>query len=1538
MGDFIDADVMDEMPDVTAVVARPLPVPNAPYRPRKYQLEMLEASMKENIIVAMDTGSGKTHIAIMRIMAELQICATEQMVWFLAPTVALCMQQQEVIESQIPNVRSRVLTGKDDVDRWTKQSIWNNFLRGVRIVVSTHDVLCDALNHGFVQISQLALMVFDEAHHCRRRHPANKIMQYHYHPIRQRLGPEAVPRILGLTATPIVRFRKKELAAIEANMDAVCKTPSLHRDELLQCIHQPRLDLLTYTPDQSEHGIGSQLLLPLQRCIENYDIEEDPSVELLRENIDQDEHLEFVLRTGDTYCKAQLDRFFERCCHIYDELGGWATDYFIDASIDQLRSSIENDEAMPDLDRMERVYLLKMLAEVSMPDDAMGDFHVSEKLTKLLEYLDEQDNPDPSSIIFARRRVVVTVLTRILSIHPRTKEKFRCASYVGWSRSSNEVEILGDLLSEDMQLGTLAEFKSGRKNLIVATDVLEEGLDISSCSLVISFDKPSSLKSFIQRRGRARSENSAFAILSPMRDALSNVQEWQEVEKVMVDACKDKQLQESELESEKLRKGSAGPTFWAPQHRIVTAINACLSLDDAFKHLQHFFSCLSPDDRGRNFYPVSIYQHQDTRLFQATVTLHPTLDPLTRTVRGLTWWPTAKGAKKEVAFLAYKTLFEQGIVDDHLLPAATSTDTMGDDDNTGSSQEVEDIFRRLARCWSLTNMYFATTITFSLNGVVDDDLTTVMVLPRAMTMPKPFTLYWDIEQQYVASFSAPTRIKGVTKDHIYWMRKASAIFDRGSRSRSSARLAPEDPVAPFVPNIPLDALEGWVRDHEAEPESVIELYRKDPNSLPTGVIRDKSAYAEPRRAIKWVVDEQKRDVYLYCETFAKRVNILKKESLYQDQERAHKPKEKRYEHLPASSCTAERLSAKSAVIGRFIAPILFEFERTAIAYEWLHGTSLFRRQLNFSDNVTPVITALTTPRTLLKPDYEMYEFFGDGVLKFVASCQAYFDHLSFPEGRLSKQRDKNINNRYLAAKATDKFIDRHVFNDRFVPTDWKMPSISGKIAQGRRYRDKDSRLSTKTLADVVEAFFWAAYVDGGIQKASICINLFIKEFDYNALTETVAMLATVSGPTGHLQSTNMQILSNLLGSYRFNNWTLLEQALTPSSVTSDIDRNYQRLEFLGDAVLDMLVISELDSLLSTKTDVRPGAVTLLKHAVVNGNLLGFLCMRHRAQADSIMPWGGASPTSSEPQPLYRFLRGLDDFMSKPNVEDCLQRYDQFNQAATDKLANGSEHPWVELQEIRPVDLLSDIVESVLGAIFVDSCFDLTPCRQFMEALGFWEILHRYIHQQVEVRNPRNIAAAIVKNQWEVDFDYRHKVVPPNRESWSVTVFVRHRISKQIVNMSTDESSDNKDAATLRALAIAIPELRKFEEQRALDEAGVEEDRRANKRQRVRDRRARNRSRKASLSQQPMGGQSESTGSTRTTGDQAPVPDELSAGREAEKGPEQGGPSSTSPPPTSQKPITRSSGPSPTHLLGSNPPPPSPPGSSTSGGLPYGPSV
>jgi ERCC4-related helicase len=74
----------------------------------------------------------------------------------------LCEQQCSVLRTNIPYVQTRLLIGSDNVERWSEQRIWDRVLENVRIVVSTHGVLADALNHGFVGMEMMALLVFDE--------------------------------------------------------------------------------------------------------------------------------------------------------------------------------------------------------------------------------------------------------------------------------------------------------------------------------------------------------------------------------------------------------------------------------------------------------------------------------------------------------------------------------------------------------------------------------------------------------------------------------------------------------------------------------------------------------------------------------------------------------------------------------------------------------------------------------------------------------------------------------------------------------------------------------------------------------------------------------------------------------------------------------------------------------------------------------------------------------------------------------------------------------------------------------------------------------------------------------------------------------------------------------------------------------------------------------------------------------------------------------------------------------------------------------
>merc|ERR1712136_706417 len=56
----------------------------------------------------------------------------------------------------------------------------------------------------------------------------------------------------------------------------------------------------------------------------------------------------------------------------------------------------------------------------------------------------------------------------------------------------------------------LDKFNSGMSKILVATDSMEEGIDIQACNVVISFDKFHNIKSHIQRAGRARDASAAI--------------------------------------------------------------------------------------------------------------------------------------------------------------------------------------------------------------------------------------------------------------------------------------------------------------------------------------------------------------------------------------------------------------------------------------------------------------------------------------------------------------------------------------------------------------------------------------------------------------------------------------------------------------------------------------------------------------------------------------------------------------------------------------------------------------------------------------------------------------------------------------------------------------------------------------------------------------------------------------------------------------------------------------------------------------------
>ena len=124
----------------------------------------------------------------------------------MCPTVDLADQQAGKLRDHLSSsYQIKLLTGNDAVNTWRSQKVWDDALKNVDVVVCTYQILLDGLTHAFLSISNISLLVFDEAHHCSRGHAANRIMQQFYHVAKKETPWVELPHILGLSASPVVR-------------------------------------------------------------------------------------------------------------------------------------------------------------------------------------------------------------------------------------------------------------------------------------------------------------------------------------------------------------------------------------------------------------------------------------------------------------------------------------------------------------------------------------------------------------------------------------------------------------------------------------------------------------------------------------------------------------------------------------------------------------------------------------------------------------------------------------------------------------------------------------------------------------------------------------------------------------------------------------------------------------------------------------------------------------------------------------------------------------------------------------------------------------------------------------------------------------------------------------------------------------------------------------------------------------------------------------------------------------------------------------
>ena len=241
------------------------------------------------------------------------------------------------------------------------------------------------------------------------------------------------------------------------------------------------------------------------------------------------------------YCHDQIKGLFNKAKAIDTELGPTAAEYYLHECIEKFERGIaQGSFIIEGFEDDERRYLREKLSRVHFSnqgtDPLIEDSIVTPKLRTLIEYLLGEEEQGFSALIFVRTRAEVAVLSHMLTLHV---PKFTISTFVGASSFAGRTGSVSELAEVKNQKNTLDELRQGKSHIVVTTNALEEGIDVAACNVVICFEPPPNLKSFIQRRGRARKSISKFVLMFEEGPSSRAILRWEELEAEMTRIYED---------------------------------------------------------------------------------------------------------------------------------------------------------------------------------------------------------------------------------------------------------------------------------------------------------------------------------------------------------------------------------------------------------------------------------------------------------------------------------------------------------------------------------------------------------------------------------------------------------------------------------------------------------------------------------------------------------------------------------------------------------------------------------------------------------------------------------------------------------------------------------------------------------------------------------------------------------------------------------------------------------------------------------------
>ncbi|KAJ3417298.1 hypothetical protein HDV05_005754 [Chytridiales sp. JEL 0842] len=250
-----------------------------------------------------------------------------------------------------------------------------------------------------------------------------------------------------------------------------------------------------------------------------------------------------------------------------------------------------------------------------------------------------------------------------------------------------------------------------------------------------------------------------------------------------------------------------------------------------------------------------------------------------------------------------------------------------------------------------------------------------------------------------------------------------------------------------------------------------------------------------------------------------------------------------------------------------------------------------------------LLKALTSTSASKSYDYERLEFYGDAFIKFISTLDLYLRFPNAGEGVLTLKRSARVSNNNLAKEARRLGIGEMIVISPFRYKGWIPPggcqSLENGDMEGGQFGQERRLINEKKLADVIEALVGAACYDVGT-GAGAKLLAFI-----NVIDDSTASLLSDGSFEGLNQRRKISLadadrvnaIEQKLG-YKFHDPSLALEAITHASASQGV--SYERLEFLGDAVLDWLVTKFL---FDRYENYGPEPLSELRVAMVNNESL-----------------------------------------------------------------------------------------------------------------------------------------------------------------------------------------------------------------------------------------------------------------------------------------------------------------------------------------------